>query len=73
MKIIEKIVDITTNEEKMTERDETNEEKILREKLQNEIANQAIFEQTKIEAKASAEAKLSALGLTADEIAALRG
>ena len=62
---------------------EVSEVELTAEEIAQRAADQAAWEaeqaaieadkQTKAEAKASAESKLSALGLTDDEIAALRG
>lgn len=71
MKIIEKEFNVTTGETTITERDETAEET----KTRLDRAAQLLAEQAEAEAKAaariSANEKLSALGLTTEEIAAL--
>ena len=70
MKITEKIFDITTNEETITERDETAAEKKLREKLLADFAK----EQSELEAKETAKAAiLDRIGLTADELKTILG
>lgn len=64
MKIIEKIVDVTTGEETIVERDETAQEKLQRELVEAQIAE-------RLEAEANAAQKKSALleklGITEDE------
>jgi hypothetical protein len=72
MKITIKEVDAVTGEETTYERDETSEETLTRENLIAQMDQEMSEIQTKAAAKASAEAKLTALGLTAEEIAALR-
>ena len=70
MKITERIIDATTGEETVVERDETAPEKKFRETRQKEIAA-AIAE---AEAKATArQAIADRLGLTADELQVLLG
>lgn len=70
MKRIEKTVNIETNEEIITERDETVEETKIRINLAKEIAAKEL----EAEAKATARAAiLDRLGLTADEAAILLG
>ena len=70
MKITEKIVDVQTGEETITERNETTDEKKAREALQKEFA----AAQIEAEAKAAArQAILDRLGLTADEAKLLLG
>jgi DNA-binding protein YbaB len=70
MKITEKILDLTTGEETIIERDETAVEKKDREKLQKEIA----AANAEAEAKATARQEiLDRLGLTADEAKLLFG
>ena len=72
-----KILEINCTTGEQIERDPTEAE--IAQKASDEsawLAEQAAIEaaeQTKAEAKASAENKLTALGLTAEEIAALRG
>jgi hypothetical protein len=72
MKITIKQYDAITNEETVTERDETSEETLTRENLIAQMDQEVSEIQTKAANKASAEAKLSSLGLTPEEIAALR-
>jgi hypothetical protein len=70
MKIIEKIIDISTGEETIIEREETSVEK--KERLKSEAENKAAAEQKEIifaQRKAIAER----LGLTADELQVLLG
>lgn len=70
MKIIEKEFNIETGEEIFTEREETSEERILREAKEKQLAK----EQTEIEAKAAArQAILDRLGLTEEEARLLLG
>ena len=70
MDILEKIVDVTTNEEQIIERKETKAEKDSREKYR-------LIAETKeadLKAKATAkEAILERLGLTADELKTILG
>ncbi len=71
MLIKEKIVDITTGEESIVEREETADEIAYREKSEADfIADQAEAE-AQAQAKATAEGKLAALGLTTDDLRAL--
>lgn len=70
MKIKEKILDLTTGEETIIERDETADEKKARESLQAEI------KAAKVEAEIKATARQTIadrLGLTADELQVLLG
>jgi hypothetical protein len=71
MKITEKIFDALTGEENIIEREETTQEAIERQETEVRIAEilQVEFE-IKIK-RASAFAKLKALGLTEEEIATL--
>ncbi len=70
MKITEKIVDVQTGEETITERNETTDEKKARETLEKEFA----AAQAEAEAKdAARQAILDRLGLTAEELKALLG
>jgi hypothetical protein len=70
MKITEKIVDVQTGEETITERNETTDEKKAREALAKEFA----AAQAEAEAKyAARQAILDRLGLTADEAKLLLG
>lgn len=73
MLIIEKIVNLETNEETLIEREETKEEKDEREKNLANLAAKQAEKEAKLVAQASAVSKLTALGLTEEEIAALRG
>jgi hypothetical protein len=70
MKITEKIVNVQTGEETITERDETTAEKKAREALEKEFA----AAQAEAEAKAiQRQVILDRLGLTADEAQLLLG
>jgi hypothetical protein len=70
MKITEKIVNVQTGEETITERDETTAEKKAREALEKEFA----AAQAEAEAKAiQRQVILDRLGLTADEAKILLG
>lgn len=70
MKIIEKIVDISTGEETIVEREETKAEAETRKAFVAELAKQ----QAETEAKAQAKAELLAkLGITEDEARLLLG
>jgi uncharacterized membrane protein len=70
MKITEKIVDITTGEETIIERDETANEKIARESYEAELAKKEAEAEEKVTARATI---LDRLGLTVDEAAILLG
>jgi hypothetical protein len=70
MKITEKIVDATTGEETIIERDETAEESKRRLEIEARNATIAAYEQEK---ELKRQAVLDKLGLTADEAAALLG
>jgi hypothetical protein len=70
MKIIEKIINLETQEETITERDETLEEIKIREKNEAERQLLKIEQEQKLAQRAIV---LEKLGLTADEIAALLG
>ncbi len=70
MKITEKIVDATTGEETIIERDETAEESKRRLEIETRNAAIAAYEQDKEQKR---QAVLDKLGLTADEAAALLG
>ncbi len=64
MKIIEKVIDIETGEEIITERDETAQEQAKRKAFEAEMAE----EKAKADAKASAKAALLAqLGITEEQ------
>ena len=70
MKITEKIFNVSTGEETITERDETAAEKKAREKLEADYASK----QAEAEAKTTArQLILDKLGLTADEARLLLG
>ena len=70
MKTIERIIDATTGEETVVERDETAAEKKFRETRQKEFA----AAQAQAEAKAAAKQVIAdRLGLSADELAILLG
>jgi hypothetical protein len=71
MKIIEKEFNVTTGEETIIEREETALEKSAREKSQADSAVEIAELEAKAAAKATAQAKLTALGLTADDLKAL--
>lgn len=68
MKIIEKIVNVTTGEETIVEREETAEETKTRKDIEKQNAEIATDQATKAAAR---QAVLDKLGLTAEEIAAL--
>jgi len=68
MKIIEKIVNLETGDETITERDETVAEKKDRETLAKEIAALQAETETKATAR---QAIADRLGLTADDLKAL--
>ena len=70
MKIIEKIIDITTGEETITERDETAAETKARLEREAEVAAQAAAQ---AEATAARQAVLTRLGITAEEAQLLLG
>jgi hypothetical protein len=70
MKIIEKIYDVSTNEETIIEREEDADEKVLRQKKEKQIAK----EQAEAEAKVVArQAILDRLGITEEEAKLLLG
>jgi hypothetical protein len=71
MIIIEKEFNVITGEETITEREETAAEKKIREARAKEIAIETAELQAKAQAKAIAEGKLAALGLTTDDLRAL--
>ena len=71
MKIIERIFNIETGETLDIERDETIQEKNEREIAEAKSKAQQIEADTKATAKAAAEGKLAALGLTTDDLRAL--
>lgn len=71
MKITEKTFDAITGEETITERDETAIEKLEREQLAAKIAANNEAAAAAAIARAAAEAKLAALGLTTDDLKAL--
>jgi len=71
MKIIEKEFNVQTGEETITERDETAAEKKAREKAEADYALRQAEAETMAQAKATAEGKLAALGLTTDDLRAL--
>jgi len=64
MKMIEKIIDISTGEETIIERDETPEETKLRLDYENKVSRILDYEETKAVEKAALLAKL---GITEDE------
>ena len=67
------IVDCTTGEQTIVELtdEEIAEREVMRIQAEADQAQREVDELAKAEAKASAQAKLAALGLTAEEIAAL--
>jgi C4-dicarboxylate-specific signal transduction histidine kinase len=70
MKITEKVFDITTGEETIIEREETNAEKKAREEFEAEVTQR----QTDLEAKQTQRQEIAnRLGLTADELKVLLG
>ena len=71
MKIIEKEFNVATGEETIIEREESALEKNAREKSQADFAVEIAELETKAIAKAAAQAKLAALGLSADDLKAL--
>jgi hypothetical protein len=71
MKIIEKTYDATTQQETISERDETAEERDMRLAFLEKVAQMEAEDKAKAEAKATAEVKLKALGLTTDDLKAL--
>lgn len=71
MKIIEKEFNVVTGEETITERDETAGEKAERLSAEKRIAEQIAQAEAKDQVKASAQAKLAALGLTVEDLTAL--
>jgi hypothetical protein len=71
MKIIEKEYNVATDKETIVEREETALEKNAREKSQANFAVEKAELETKAAAKATAQSKLTALGLTADDLKAL--
>jgi len=64
-------INVQTGEEIFYERDETLEEKNLRLQLKAKAELAQVAEATKEQAKAAAEGKLAALGLTTDDLRAL--
>ena len=64
-------INVQTGEEIFYERDETLEEKNLRLQLKAKAESAQVAEATKEQAKATAEGKLAALGLTTDDLRAL--
>lgn len=71
MKIIEKEINGLTGEETITERDETSIEISNRKAFEAEQLERAAFQATSETAKREALAKLQALGLTPNDLAAL--
>jgi hypothetical protein len=71
MKITEKTFDVVTGEETITEREETIAEKDARLKHEGEILAEKQTSEALTVARAEAQAKLAALGLTADDLKAL--
>ena len=70
MKIIEKEFNIETGEEIFTEREETSEERILREAKEKQLKKEETEKQSKIAAR---QAVLDRLGPTEDEAKILLG
>jgi hypothetical protein len=71
MKIIEKEFNALTDTETITERDATADELLEIKNAQKEAAEYLVKKENADKAKAIAEAKLAALGLTADDLKAL--
>jgi hypothetical protein len=71
MKIIEKDFNLITGEEIITEREETAAETKARLNHEKEIAELQAASESAEAAKAAAQAKLAALGLTTDDLKAL--
>jgi uncharacterized protein YciW len=71
MKIIEKEFNVTTGETTITERDETAQEQAERLERAAQVVNLQAEAEAKAAIRTSAIEKLSALGLTTEEIAAL--
>jgi hypothetical protein len=71
MKIIEKEFNIATGEETITERDETAAETKARLDFAKQVAALAAVEAEAKAARAAAQDKLAALGLTTDDLKAL--
>jgi hypothetical protein len=71
MKIIEKEFNALTETETITERDATSDEIAAIKKAETELAEYLVKKENADKAKAIAEAKLAALGLTADDLKAL--
>jgi hypothetical protein len=71
MKITEKEFNIITGETTITERDETSQEQAERLERAAQVVNLQAEAEAKAATRASAIEKLSALGLTTEEIAAL--
>jgi hypothetical protein len=71
MKIKEKEFNAITGEETITEREETEQEIAEREKFEAQLALEAKAKAENQAKREAAEAKLEALGLTADDLKAL--
>jgi hypothetical protein len=71
MKITEKEFNALTNEETIIERDATADEVLAMQKAETDAAEYLVKKENADKAKAIAEAKLAALGLTADDLKAL--
>jgi hypothetical protein len=71
MKIIVKEFNVQTGEETVIERDETADELKARNIYETEQAERLTLKAKAETAKAGAQAKLAALGLTADDLAAI--
>lgn len=71
MKITEKEFDALTNQETITERDATPDEILAIQKAETEAADYLAKQEIAEAAKAIAHAKLTALGLTVDDLKAL--
>ena len=71
MKITEKTFDASTGEETITERDETSAEIANRLELEKQVADNLAAKEQADAAREVAQTKLSALGLTAEDLKAL--
>ena len=71
MKIKQKIVDLETGQETISERDETADEIKELKLYETEQAKRAVLQAEADAAKAAATVKLAALGLTTDDLKAL--
>lgn len=71
MKIIEKTFDASTQQETITEREETADERSMRLAFLEKVSEMEAEAQKQAIAKKAAEAKLAALGLTPEDLKAL--